>query len=209
MVEKRTQPVWLQRNSSNYITAMRYLNLKVLGIIAIIGAPWELIDFIENGLYDRFELTSASGIRNIIFMTGWICSVLGLYKLHQPMSRGQKIVFWIQIILLTLANVWNLIEVFDPRTNSIIFSVLTIAWPLAGIFMIVTAIVIIMAKRLKGWKKYIPLFASFWFPQTMFLGLTKQLSYTYLVLSGVYAAISFALLGFSLIISTNEVRENR
>ena len=186
---------------------MRYLNLKFLGIIAIIGAPWELIDFIENGLYDRFELTSASGIRNIIFMTGWICSVLGLYKLHQPTTKGLKIVFWIQIILLMLANIWNLIEVFDPRSNSIVFSVLTACWPAAGLFMIVTAIVIIRAKKLKGWKRYIPLFASFWFPQTMYLGLTKQLGFIYLVLSGLYAAISFALLGFSLIISNKEVQE--
>ena len=188
---------------------MRYLNVKILGIVAIIGAPWELIDFIENGLYDRFELTTASGIRNIIFMTGWICSVLGLYKLHQPVTRGQRIVFWVQIILLSLANVWNLIEVFDPRSTSLIFTVLTFAWPVAGMFMVITAIVIIRANKLQGWKKYIPLLASFWFPQTIVLYLAQQGTFLHLILTGIYSAISFGLLGFSLIASSNEAVEKR
>lgn len=188
---------------------MRHLNVKILGIIAIIGAPWEMIDFIDNGLYDRFVLTSASGIRNFIFMTGWICAVLALYRLHQPLSRGQKMVFWIQLILLLLANIWNVFEIFDPFTHSPIFSVLDAAWPFAGLFMIVTAIVIIRINKLKGWKRYLPLLASLWFPQTMFLALTKQMSFTSLVLSGVYSAVSFGLLGFGLMTSGNEKIEKR
>ena len=184
---------------------MRYLNIKILGIIAIIGAPWELIDFIDNGLYDRFVLTSISDIRNFIFMTGWICAVMGLYKLHQPVStKGQRIVFWIQLLLLFLANIWNFIEITDPHNTSILFSLLTPAWPVGGLFMVVTAIVIIGANKLKGWKKYMPLLASLWFPQTMFLALTKQMSFTSFMLCGIYSAISFGLLGFSLITISNE-----
>ena len=142
-------------------------------------------------------------------MTGWICSVLGLYKLHQPVTRGQRIVFWVQIILLSLANVWNLIEVFDPRSTSLIFTVLTFAWPVAGIFMVITAIVIIRANKLQGWKKYIPLLASFWFPQTIVLYLAQQGTFLHLILTGIYSAISFGLLGFSLIASSNEAVEKR
>jgi hypothetical protein len=109
---------------------MSYLNVKILGIITIIAAPWVLIDFIDNGLYDRFVLTSASGLRNFIFMTGWICAVLALYKLHQPLSKGKQVVFWVQLMLLFLANIWNLMEVFDPHTTSFLFTVLDFAWPL-------------------------------------------------------------------------------
>jgi len=55
--------------------------------MGITGAPWMFIDFINNGLYDRFIGTSASGIRNSIFMFGWTCSVFGLYKLR---AMGNK-----------------------------------------------------------------------------------------------------------------------
>jgi hypothetical protein len=78
-----------------------------------------------------------------------------------------------------------------------------------GLFMVVTAIIIIHANKLKGWKKYMPLLASFWFPETMLLAFTKQISFLQLVLSGVYSALAFALLGFSLIAASNEVVERR
>lgn len=182
---------------------MRSLHLKILGIAGIAGAPWMLIDFINNGLYDRFAMTSASGIRNLVFMTGWICSVLGLYKIHlHGITRGQKIIFIIQLTLLALANIWNLIEIFDPLSGSIIFFLLNFAWPIAGFFMVLTGIMVIKAGKMKGWKKYTALLAGLWFPQTLLLYWLSPEGVGGLIGSGVYAAISFGLLGFSLVAST-------
>jgi hypothetical protein len=52
-----------------------------------------LVDFIENGLYDRFKNTATSGVHNLLFITGCMCSVLGLYYLKAAgTNRAGKIV---------------------------------------------------------------------------------------------------------------------
>jgi len=179
--------------------------LKILGTIGIIGAPWMLIDFINNGLYDRFVMTSASGIRNLIFMTGWISSVIGLYKMHQQgITKGQKKIFIVQLVLLSLANIWNIAEIINPLSTSQIVFLLNFSWPLGGLFMIVTGIAVIKANKMKGWKKYAALLTGFWFPQTLVMAWFNLESLTAIMLSGVYAAISFGLLGFSLIASSED-----
>jgi len=184
--------------------------LKILGIIGIIGAPWMLIDFINNGLYDRFVMTSASGARNLIFMTGWICSVLGLYKIHQPaMGKGQKIIFIIQLVLLCLANIWNIAEIINPLSTSQMVLLLNFSWPLGGLFMIVTGIAVIKANQMNGWKKYMALLTGFWFPQTLVMAWCNLESLNAIMLSGIYAAISFGLLGFSLIAGSEDVMARR
>jgi hypothetical protein len=184
---------------------MRLSNTRLLGIIAIIGSPWMFIDFINNGLYDRFHSTSTSGIRNFIFMTGWICSVVGLYKLKaMGFKRWQKSVVIIQIVLLCLADSWCIFQIFAPDSPSLIFYVLNFSWLLAGFFMIITGIVIIRAKKLKGWKRYLPLLAGFWFPQTVLIYLIDPNSLTGLIISGIYATVVFSLLGFVLAISEYE-----
>ena len=174
---------------------------RILGIIAIVASPWIFIDFVNNGLYDRFVLTSASGIRSFIFMTGWICSMLGLYKLEaMGTKKWQRTIMIIQIMLLCLAEVWCIIEIFAPGSPSKLFYVLNFSWPLAGMFMMIIGIVILLAKRLKGWRRYIPLLAGLWFPQTIliyFIG--EKNSITLLLLSGIYSVIAFSLLGFVLV----------
>jgi hypothetical protein len=70
--------------------------------------------------------------------------------------------------------------------------------------MIITGIVIIRAKRLKGWKRYMPLLAGFWFPQTTLLYLIGAVSFNPLMISGIYATIVFSLLGLSLVINGYE-----
>src|SRR4051794_10004298 len=180
---------------------MRLLHTKTFGVIGIIGAPWLFIDFINNGLYDRFVLTSDSGIRNFIFITGWTCSVLGLYQLKaMGNKRWQKIIMIVQIVLLFLANCWNIWEIIAPDSPSYIYFLLNFTWPLAGCFMVVTGIVILKAKKLKGWKRYMPLLAGCWFPQSVLIYYIAPNSLTSLLLSGLYSAIVFSLLGLSLVI---------
>jgi len=174
--------------------------VRILGIIAIVASPWIFIDFINNGLYDRFVFTSASGIRSFIFMTGWICSVVGLYKLGAMGSKPwQRMMMIIQMVLLCLANVWCVLEIFDPGSPSKLFFLLNFTWPVGGVFMMVTSIVIILAKRLKGWRRYIPLLAGLWFPQTILIYFIDRHSITLLLLSGIYSVVAFSLLGFILV----------
>jgi hypothetical protein len=178
---------------------MKLLNARVLGIIGIMGAPWMFIDFINNGLYDRFLATSISGIRNFMFMTGWLCSVVGLYKLEaMGTKRWQKMIVIAQIIFLFLADCWSIFEMFAPDSPSPIYYALNFLWPVAGFCMVITGTVILLAKKLRGWKRYVPLFAGLWFPETVLVYYISQNSILSLVTSGIYSTIVFSLMGFVL-----------
>src|SRR6478672_11920634 len=182
----------LQNNTPAYPFIMNNLVTRILGIIGIIGAPWIFIDFIQNGLYERFSLTPGSGVRNFIFITGWTCSVLGLYRLQAMGSkRWQKRIMIIQIILLCFANCWDIYEIFAPNSKSFFYTMLDFGWPIAGVFMLITGIVILRAKRFTDWRRYIPLVAGLWFPLTTILYFAGLLELYNLIFSGVYAAIAF------------------
>ena|SRR5690348_2788125 len=184
---------------------MKLSTIQILGIIAIIGSPWMFIDFINNGLYDRFISTSISGVRNSLFMLGWICAVFGLYKLEaMGNKRWQKNLVILQLIFLLIAFAWSILEIFESDSSSLMFYYLNFSWPIAGFFMLIIGIIILVAKKLKGWKRYVPLLAGLWFPQTVAIGLIDRNSFTSIMLSGIYATITFSLLGFVLIIIGNE-----
>ena len=63
--------------------------------------------------------------------------------------------------------------------------------------MVLTGVVILLAKKLKGWKRFTPLLAGLWFPQTILIYVFTQNSILLLMLSGIYSTITFSLLGFS------------
>jgi hypothetical protein len=175
------------------------LRLRLLGILGIAGAPWMLIDFIENGLYDRFENTSTSGVHNLLFITGCMCSVLGLYYLKAAgTNRAGKIIMIIQLSLLALANCWNVYEIINPDSNARLFYLLGLFWPASCLFLVITGIFVIRAKRLTGWRKVVPLLAGLWFPVMALLSIPLKNSLIGLILAGVYAAVIFMALGFSL-----------
>jgi hypothetical protein len=185
---------------------MKLFTPKVLGIIGIIGAPWIFIDFIDNGLYDRFSTTTVSGVRNFVFMTGWICSVIGLYQLKaMGTKRWQKIVMIFQLVMLGLADAWCIWEILTPGSPSKLSDLLNLAWPIGGCFMLFTGIVIARANKLKGWKRYTPLLAGLWFPQTVVMAACNWISLPVLIASGIYSAVAFSLLGISLILTDDKV----
>ena len=182
-------------------TTMKLLNTRVLGIIGILGAPWVFIDFINNGLYNHFVATFASGFRHFMFITGWLCSVAGLYRLKaMGTKRWQKAVMITQMIFLLLTDCLSIFEMLTSNSPSTIFYTLEFLWPLAGFFMLITGIVILLAKRLRGWKLYVPLIAGFWFTENVTVYYFTRNSWVSLVTSGIYSTIAFSLLGLSLVV---------
>jgi hypothetical protein len=177
---------------------MKFSNTRLLGIIGIIGAPWMFIDFINNGFYEHFEVSAASGVRNFLFMTGWICSLLGLYKLRALGDKiWQKMIFILQMLFLLLAEVWSVMEMTKAGRTSRFFFTLNYSWHVAGFLMILTGIQILRKNQLKGWKRFVPLLAGFWFPGTLCIYFFTGNSIAMVLLSGVYSMIVFSLLGFT------------
>jgi hypothetical protein len=190
---------------------MKVSRTRVLGLMGIAGAPWMLIDFMENGLYDHFKNTSVSGLRSFIFITGWICCVWGLYRLKAAGTSGWgRAILLTQIVLLLLANGWNIYVIVNPQGNIWLFNKLTFFWMASAYFMILTGIVILTAKKWQGFKRYLPLMAGLWLPFVFFVvARIFGLTLTTLVISGIYSTVVFTLLGFSIIASTYEPLLNK
>ena len=69
----------------------------------------------------------------------------------------------IQLFLLFIANVWNAWIIIHSTEGSNVFHELDFFWPIANAFLLVIAVMIVKAKGIKGWKKYIPLFVALLF----------------------------------------------
>ncbi len=71
----------------------------------------------------------------------------------------------IQLVGLVLAFIFGFIEataLLDE--NNIVWVVTDAAWPLSMLWMLVVGVTVIVAKRLSGWQRFIPVLCSFWLP---------------------------------------------
>ena len=165
------------------------MNFKVSGIIAIICAPFLYIDYATSA---PNVLSWKVGLFGFIYMIGWMCSIVALKRMEiLGRTRWAKIAFAVQLSLLTLAQVWNLWVISGTGFDNILFRVFDMCWPLSNIWMLVIGITAVRAKKLQGWKRFVPLFVGLWFPLTVVPAVTMG----YFALAGPYSAVAFILLG--------------
>ena len=166
------------------------MNFKVLGIIAIICAPFLYVDFATS---TPNVSTWKTGFFGFIYMVGWLCSVFALQRMQiLGKTKFAKIAFIIQFVLLALAQIWNIWVMFGSDYNNLLFRILDMCWPLSNIWMLVIGITAVKAKKLLGWKRYVPLIVGLWFP----LMIIPAMVTGFFFLAGPYSAIAFVLLGF-------------
>jgi hypothetical protein len=143
-------------------------------------------------------------------MTGWYCSIVGLYRLNAAgNTKLGKTVLIIQLLLLTLGEIWNVYSIIRPGSTDTLYRVLDMFWPISNIFMFITGLVIITAKQLQGWRRFVPLFVGLWFPITVVIARmvfgTGTIS---LVIISSYSIIGWALLGWS-VYTEGRLRDKR
>ncbi len=177
------------------------MNFKVLGIIAIICAPFLYIDFATSVP----NVTSwKTGLFGFVYMIGWMCSIVALQRMAiLGRTKWSKIAFAVQLSLLTFAQVWNIWIILGPSYDNILFKILDMCWPLSNIWMLVIGITAVRAKKLQTWKRFVPLFVGLWFPLTVVPAVTMG----FFVLAGPYSAVAFALLGL-LVYKAGEDEQN-
>jgi hypothetical protein len=136
---------------------------KILAIIALLGAPFLCIDFLDN----QANITDSwtTGLYGFIYMTGWMASIVGLYRLNAAGDHTTgKIILLMQFLLLTVAQIFNLDVLMYGGNNGILQRSLDPFWPASNGFMLVTGISILAARQLKGWHRWIPLVVGSWLP---------------------------------------------
>ena len=185
------------------------MSTRTLALMAIAGSPFLAIDFIVHGYQQPYQPSSLTGVFSFLYMTGWMCSILALYRLK---AAGDgvigKSILMIQLVMLTLGELWNVYAMFQPNATTTLFKTLDLFWPISNGFMLVTGLVIIRAKKLHGWKPYIPFAAGLWLPLSF--GLIQAYSggnTLIMLISGAYSAITWLLLGISVYVRTDNTSE--
>ena len=183
------------------------MHSTLLRIIALIGAPFLLIDFYVNGSAvggADYMHTSWSGVFGLIYMTGWSCSILALIKRNaNTKKRIIRTLGVVQLTLLTFANFWNIYEIISPGANTLLFNVLDLFWPLSNVFMLVLGIVVWRTSALEGWSKFAPFASGLWLPVSALLNLLVGDPELVMMIAGTYSWLAWSWLGLS---TTSNVR---
>ena len=176
------------------------MNNKILGVIAMAFAPFLCIDFLVHGQAgpgSEFEHTSLSGVFSLLFMVGWMSSIVALRRVGATgFSRFGAVILYVQLATLVLANVWNVWEIMSPGSSSPVYFILDFFWPVSQVVLLVIGITVVVKRGLPGWRRFVPLMAGLWFPVTILLmGILGQ-NYLTMVVSGVYALVAWGLMGW-------------
>ena len=169
------------------------MNGRTLGTIAMICAPALLL---EGILVQGRENAIITGIASMIFMLGWICTNVGMRHM-QAAGTGKwgRAVLLIQLVGLVLAFSFGFFEATGLLgRDSIIFNATDAAWPLSMLWMLVVGITVIVAKRLTGWRRFVPVLCPLWLLLALGGGSVLDDAGGYIGLA--WSAVTWALLGY-------------
>jgi hypothetical protein len=168
---------------------------RLLGTVGIIGSPFLFLSFAAVG-FEQEKITHFSSALGLVFALGWLSSVLGLWMINAAGTRpGGRIVLGIELVGVVLACLCNVFQTVDPRVDSALFHITDAAWPLSMVVLLVTGIVAIVVRRLRGWARFVPLACGLWLPVSILaggiLGTTAGL-----IIGGAHVTIAWFLLGY-------------
>ena len=137
------------------------MNDRILGTIAMVCAPALLI---EELLRQGQENALITGVASMVFMAGWICSNTGMRRMRAAgAGKWGRAVLQIQLVGLVLAFMFGFFKATGLLgRESIVFNITDAAWPLSMLWMLVVGITVIRARRLSGWRRFVPVLCPFW-----------------------------------------------
>ena len=146
------------------------LNTRLLGALAVVGAPMLLIFFLFGSIDASATKTLTQQIvslTGVLYIGGWICGAVGMRRLRATGDgTGGKIVFVIQITLLSFALLFSVMETcgYTYESGGLIYAVADAGYPLSHLFMIVVGIFVRRAKVWKGAASIAPFLVGFALP---------------------------------------------
>jgi hypothetical protein len=145
----------------------------------------------------QFEQAPYSGLCGLLYISAWMCSMIGLRRLQATgSSRFGKAIILINLYTLSIANLYNVYEAIEPKADTSLFWILDAFWPISNILMLIIGITVVRANRLKGWKRFSPLLCGLWLPLTIIgvnlFGKTPEV----MLISGMYSAFTWMLMAY-------------
>jgi hypothetical protein len=148
---------------------------RFLGLLGMIGAPMLFIFFIFGNIDAGAPKTLKDQIMSltgVFYMGGWMMSAIAMRRLRVTGDGlGGKIVFIIQITLLSCALVFSVMEAFGYsfENGGLIYAVADAGYPLSHLFMNVVGIFVVRAKIWRGLPRYAPFIVGIALPVTLAL----------------------------------------
>jgi hypothetical protein len=148
---------------------------RFLGLLATICAPTLLIQsfgtsFVGNSPSPVKQIFAFLGV---LYIGGWICGAIGMFRQKvYGTDKSRKIVFGIQIILLTLALLFSVQEtagISYENGGGTFFGVCDAGYPLSHLFMFVVGVFTWRAKVWTGFSRFAPLLVGAALPLTLSL----------------------------------------
>jgi hypothetical protein len=171
------------------------MNNKILGSMALAGAPFFLLSIYLQPLFASFNQSQVYGIWSTIYITAWLCSVLALIRLKATGNRPfGRTILRVLVTSLLLADLSNIYQIILPGDRSLLFVVLDAFWPISNLLMLVTGITVLKVKGLSGWHRFIPLLVGCWLPVLVLCGIIFGRTTITGTIAGAYAAIAWSLL---------------
>lgn len=185
------------------------MNNRTLGTLGLLGAPFLLVDSMNNGL-NPFQSSSVSGWLNLVYITAWMCSMVALKQMGAfGEGRFGKILFGVQISFLALANGWNVYEIIAPRAGTTLYTILDLFWPLSNVCMLVSGITILANRTLTGWQRYTPFLVGLWLPFVILLWVLFSRTQEVLLVGNLYSAVTWALMAVAIITHHTNTEERK
>jgi len=164
-----------------------------LGIVAMAASPFLFIQMYLGGGGN----TNQTGVCDLIYMTGWACVVIVLLRLHAtgPGNRN-KMILYIQLGTLSIAQAWNIWTIADPGNTSLLYRIMDFFWPISNITLLVAGIIIAVKGVLKGWNRYAVLIAGSWLPFSIIVFMLVGNGMGGIIISGIYSTIAWFGMGY-------------
>ena len=169
---------------------------RILGILGMVTSPFLFLSFVGNSFAsgDSNQLGAAFGL---VFSIGWFANAVGLYRLGAAGRRlPAKILMGVEIVGTVLASIFQVYEFAAPGSDTLLYTITDIAWPLSMVTLLIIGICAIVARRLEGWLRFTPLIAALWLP----LGITEMALLSQdagKIVAGLHTAIGWFLIGYA------------
>lgn len=170
---------------------------RFLGLTAMLCAPALLAEALRNGFQRAPEEDALSALLYLVFAVGWFCAVLALRLLRAagtgPLGRA---LVTLPLLTLPVAMMQSVFDLVGVRTDSALYMASDLAWPLSMLLTLLVGMAVLFARRLTGWRRFVPLLCGLALPVAILMGVPfgdagMQLSFP------LHTALGWALLGYA------------
>jgi len=179
---------------------------RIFGLLGILSSL-VILPYMMNSMAGDTQPTLLTSVLGLIFQLGGVCSAIGMYQTRATgNSVAGKTVLIIQIVLHSLASIFQVIEYQQLGVGSLLWTIIDIGWPFGFLFMWITGSVVAGVGRWTGWRRIVPLLCGLPIVIAALAGGVASEQVAELLFPGLLT-ITYLLLGFALFSYNEEARK--